>query len=140
MIFERGHCQGLIKNIPELICHPLLSIFGFEHTITGGRQYVASFCQSTEEKFLQYVFGGVRLCMLHIIEDPSGPYKKCDFIAVVDRDADLQCPLVLQTPGSFLHLYSYFQFMALIHLVMWSILVVSYSNIVLLFCFVLVLC
>jgi len=60
--------------------HSLSSFFGFQHTFTGGRQYAASFCQSSKEKCSQYVFSGFRFCMPHILEDPSAPYKQCDFI------------------------------------------------------------
>ncbi|KAH9308085.1 hypothetical protein KI387_035996, partial [Taxus chinensis] len=60
--------------------YPPSSNSGFQHAFTGGRQYVASFCQSSAEKCSQYVFCGFLFCMLHILEDPSAPYKQCDFI------------------------------------------------------------
>ncbi|XP_059077301.1 uncharacterized protein LOC131060881 isoform X2 [Cryptomeria japonica] len=61
------------------------SISSFHHALAGGRQYVASFCQSSAEKCSEYVFCGFRFCMLHILEDPSAPYKQCDFIVPNSR-------------------------------------------------------
>lgn len=84
LIFHKRGLSGSEKEDSRINlspCHyPLSSIFGFQHTFTGGRQYAASFCQSSKEICSQYVFCGFRFCMLHILEDPSAPYKQCDFI------------------------------------------------------------
>ncbi|KAH7307870.1 hypothetical protein KP509_22G080600 [Ceratopteris richardii] len=42
--------------------------------------YRAQFCQSIKESCSQYTLHGFQFCIKHILEEPSAPYKQCDFV------------------------------------------------------------
>lgn len=56
------------------------------HRIVPGDGSLSHICHSVMYSCSQYCLQGFQFCLWHILEDPTAPYKQCDFVEVPSGD------------------------------------------------------
>ncbi|MCO5603119.1 hypothetical protein L7F22_057265 [Adiantum nelumboides] len=78
---KRPSLEGVVSSssLTPMRCASLSKII--EKPVFNKHQiYKAQFCNSIGESCSQYSLHGFRYCIKHILEEPSAPYKQCDFV------------------------------------------------------------
>lgn len=73
-------CITPLMNISRLPSRP------FHANGNSLRARSGHMCHSSRQSCSQYCLQGYKFCLWHILEDPSSPYKQCDFVEFPTRD------------------------------------------------------